>query len=85
LELIHGSTNSRTTSRTKPPASFEPGIDYVVTKIPRFAFEKFPQAGAGARPPVTLSNENKVNLKALCKTSFIISKTSRKLTLRRQP
>jgi carbamoyl-phosphate synthase large subunit len=26
------------------PASFEPTIDYVVTKIPRFAFEKFPQA-----------------------------------------
>lgn len=26
------------------PAAFEPTIDYVVTKIPRFAFEKFPQA-----------------------------------------
>jgi len=26
------------------PASFEPMIDYVVTKIPRFAFEKFPEA-----------------------------------------
>ena len=26
------------------PASFEPAIDYVVTKIPRFEFEKFPQA-----------------------------------------
>jgi len=26
------------------PASFEPSIDYVVVKIPRFAFEKFPQA-----------------------------------------
>ena len=26
------------------PASFEPAIDYVVTKIPRFAFEKFPAA-----------------------------------------
>jgi carbamoyl-phosphate synthase large subunit len=26
------------------PASFEPSIDYVVTKIPRFTFEKFPQA-----------------------------------------
>ncbi|MDA8171593.1 MAG: carbamoyl-phosphate synthase large subunit [Nitrospiraceae bacterium] len=26
------------------PASFEPAIDYVVTKIPRFAFEKFPEA-----------------------------------------
>ncbi|HQV14065.1 MAG TPA: carbamoyl-phosphate synthase large subunit [Denitromonas sp.] len=28
------------------PASFEPSIDYVVTKIPRFAFEKFPTANA---------------------------------------
>ena len=28
------------------PASFEPSIDYVVTKVPRFAFEKFPTADA---------------------------------------
>ncbi|WP_422126728.1 carbamoyl-phosphate synthase large subunit [Thioalkalivibrio sulfidiphilus] len=28
------------------PASFEPPIDYVVTKVPRFTFEKFPQAEA---------------------------------------
>ena len=28
----------------KTPASFEPTIDYVVTKVPRFAFEKFPHA-----------------------------------------
>ncbi len=28
----------------KTPASFEPSIDYVVTMVPRFAFEKFPQA-----------------------------------------
>ena len=33
------------------PASFEPSIDYVVTKIPRFAFEKFP----GAEPVLTTS------------------------------
>ncbi|MGH6716182.1 MAG: carbamoyl-phosphate synthase large subunit, partial [Bradyrhizobium sp.] len=33
------------------PASFEPTIDYVVTKIPRFAFEKFP----GADPVLTTS------------------------------
>ena len=33
------------------PASFEPTIDYVVTKIPRFAFEKFP----GADPMLTTS------------------------------
>jgi len=30
----------------KTPASFEPSIDYVVTKVPRFAFEKFPTADA---------------------------------------
>ncbi|TGG94154.1 carbamoyl-phosphate synthase large subunit [Natronospirillum operosum] len=34
--------NEITGGRT--PASFEPSIDYVVTKVPRFAFEKFPQA-----------------------------------------
>ncbi len=28
----------------KTPASFEPTIDYIVTKVPRFTFEKFPQA-----------------------------------------
>ncbi|MEM6850075.1 MAG: carbamoyl-phosphate synthase large subunit [Pseudomonadota bacterium] len=33
------------------PASFEPAIDYVVTKIPRFTFEKFP----GAEPTLTTS------------------------------
>jgi carbamoyl-phosphate synthase large subunit len=33
----------------KTPASFEPTIDYVVTKIPRFAFEKFP----GSHPVLT--------------------------------
>ncbi len=31
---------------TGTPASFEPVIDYIVTKIPRFAFEKFPSANA---------------------------------------
>src|SRR5690625_3677797 len=36
--------NEITGGRT--PASFEPSIDYVVTKIPRFAFEKFPQANS---------------------------------------
>ncbi|MBA5723789.1 carbamoyl-phosphate synthase large subunit, partial [Candidatus Liberibacter sp.] len=35
----------------KTPASFEPSIDYVVTKIPRFAFEKFP----GSEPILTTS------------------------------
>jgi len=37
-ELKNDITNGKT------PASFEPTIDYVVTKIPRFTFEKFPQA-----------------------------------------
>ncbi len=37
-ELGNDITNGKT------PASFEPSIDYVVTKIPRFAFEKFSQA-----------------------------------------
>ncbi len=31
-------------TKAQTPASFEPSIDYVVTKIPRFAFEKFPKA-----------------------------------------
>ena len=39
-ELQNDITGGRT------PASFEPSIDYVVTKIPRFAFEKFPSADA---------------------------------------
>jgi carbamoyl-phosphate synthase large subunit len=38
------SCRSAVTCRSGTPASFEPTIDYVVTKIPRFAFEKFPQA-----------------------------------------
>ena len=39
-ELRNDITNGAT------PASFEPAIDYVVTKIPRFTFEKFPQANS---------------------------------------
>ncbi|WP_406833862.1 carbamoyl-phosphate synthase large subunit [Pseudomonas asiatica] len=39
-ELQNDITGGRT------PASFEPSIDYVVTKLPRFAFEKFPNADA---------------------------------------
>ena len=43
----------------KTPACFEPSIDYVVTKIPRFAFEKFPgeyreMGGVGYAPSVGL-------------------------------
>ena len=39
-ELANDITNGQT------PAAFEPSIDYVVTKVPRFTFEKFPQADA---------------------------------------
>jgi carbamoyl-phosphate synthase large subunit len=39
-ELKNDITGGRT------PASFEPSIDYVVTKVPRFTFEKFPAANA---------------------------------------
>lgn len=39
-ELQNEITNGAT------PASFEPTIDYVITKVPRFAFEKFPQANS---------------------------------------
>ena len=39
-ELQNDITGGRT------PASFEPSIDYVVTKMPRFAFEKFPRANS---------------------------------------
>src|SRR3989337_3003866 len=34
------------------PASFEPTLDYVVTKVPRFAFEKFPQANDRLTTPM---------------------------------
>ena len=44
------STSSATTSRARRRPRFEPTIDYVVTKMPRFAFEKFPDADADARP-----------------------------------
>ena len=40
------------------PASFEPTIDYVVTKIPRFAFEKFP--GASTTLPTSMKSVGEV-------------------------
>ena len=46
------------------PASFEPTIDYVVTKIPRFAFEKFP----GARPNLTTSMKSVGEVMAIGRT-----------------
>ncbi|HEX8826861.1 MAG TPA: carbamoyl-phosphate synthase large subunit, partial [Xanthobacteraceae bacterium] len=46
------------------PASFEPTIDYVVTKIPRFAFEKFP----GAEPVLTSSMKSVGEVMAIGRT-----------------
>ena len=46
------------------PASFEPSIDYVVTKIPRFAFEKFP----GAKPLLTTSMKSVGEVMAIGRT-----------------
>jgi carbamoyl-phosphate synthase large subunit len=46
------------------PASFEPTIDYVVTKIPRFAFEKFP----GADPSLTTSMKSVGEVMAIGRT-----------------
>ena len=46
------------------PASFEPSIDYVVTKIPRFAFEKFP----GAEPMLTTAMKSVGEVMAIGRT-----------------
>ncbi len=46
------------------PASFEPSIDYVVTKIPRFAFEKFP----GAEPILTTAMKSVGEVMAIGRT-----------------
>ncbi|MGI9511511.1 MAG: carbamoyl-phosphate synthase large subunit, partial [Anderseniella sp.] len=46
------------------PASFEPSIDYVVTKIPRFAFEKFP----GSRPNLTTAMKSVGEVMAIGRT-----------------
>ncbi|WGR62992.1 carbamoyl-phosphate synthase large subunit (plasmid) [Paracoccus ferrooxidans] len=46
------------------PASFEPSIDYVVTKIPRFAFEKFP----GSKPELTTAMKSVGEVMAVGRT-----------------
>ncbi|HWK63505.1 MAG TPA: carbamoyl-phosphate synthase large subunit [Rhizobiaceae bacterium] len=46
------------------PASFEPSIDYVVTKIPRFAFEKFP----GSEPVLTTAMKSVGEVMAIGRT-----------------
>ncbi|WP_299860487.1 carbamoyl-phosphate synthase large subunit [uncultured Hoeflea sp.] len=53
-DITHGAT----------PASFEPSIDYVVTKIPRFAFEKFP----GAEPLLTTAMKSVGEVMAIGRT-----------------
>src|SRR3990167_772556 len=51
-------------TRGATPASFEPTIDYVVTKIPRFAFEKFP----GSDPTLTTSMKSVGEVMAIGRT-----------------
>ena len=51
-------------TRGATPASFEPSIDYVVTKIPRFAFEKFP----GAATTLTTSMKSVGEVMAIGRT-----------------
>ena len=46
------------------PASFEPSIDYIVTKIPRFAFEKFP----GSSPNLTTAMKSVGEVMAIGRT-----------------
>ncbi|HIK26967.1 MAG: carbamoyl-phosphate synthase large subunit [Oscillatoriaceae bacterium SKW80] len=48
----------------KTPASFEPTIDYVVTKVPRFAFEKF----AGTKPVLTTQMKSVGEVMAIGRT-----------------
>ena len=57
-ELDNDITGGRT------PASFEPSIDYIVTKIPRFAFEKFP----GAEPSLTTAMKSVGEVMAIGRT-----------------
>ena len=60
------------------PASFEPTIDYVVTKIPRFAFEKFP----GAEPVLTTSMKSVGEAMAIGRT---LPRACRKRCARSRP
>src|SRR5262249_13556596 len=56
-ELLHDITGTT-------PASFEPTIDYVVTKMPRFAFEKFP----GAEALLTTAMKSVGEAMSICRT-----------------
>jgi carbamoyl-phosphate synthase large subunit len=66
------------------PASFEPTIDYVVTKIPRFAFEKFP----GAEGRLSTHMQSVGEVMAIGRTfreSFAKAMRSRELDARAEP
>jgi len=64
----------------KTPASFEPTIDYVVTKIPRFAFEKFP----GSDPTLTTQMKSVGEAMAIGRTfQESIQKALRSLEIKR--
>jgi carbamoyl-phosphate synthase large subunit len=63
-ELQNDITGGRT------PASFEPSIDYVVTKIPRFNFEKFPNADA----TLTTQMKSVGEVMAICKKPYEVWK-----------
>jgi len=43
-DRLHARRAQERDHRRSDSGSFEPSIDYIVTKVPRFAFEKFPQA-----------------------------------------
>ncbi len=66
-ELMNDITGGRT------PASFEPSIDYVVTKIPRFNFEKF----AGANDRLTTQMKSVGEVMAIGRTAGIPTKALR--------
>jgi carbamoyl-phosphate synthase large subunit len=66
------------------PASFEPTIDYVVTKIPRFAFEKFP----GAEPDLSTYMQSVGEIMSIGRTfrqSFAKALASRELDREVEP
>jgi carbamoyl-phosphate synthase large subunit len=66
------------------PASFEPTIDYVVTKVPRFAFEKFP----GANPRLSTHMQSVGEAMAIGRTfreSFAKAMRSRELDAAAEP
>ena len=68
----------------KTPASFEPTIDYVVVKWPRFAFEKFPGAD-GRAPPSMQSVGEAMAIGRTFKQAFVKAMRSRELDVAAPP